>query len=861
MKLRDYKKKRRLDASNEPDDAGSIDSKEDAAESTRRPSSKKRANSKKRTFVVQLHDASRRHFDFRLEVGGVLRSWAVPKGPSLRPTDKRLAVEVEDHPLAYAQFEGDIPQGHYGAGHVDIFDHGTWTSEKDPASALKQGELTFVLEGEKLHGAWTLVRTRLQGKQQQWLLIKKDDEFAADVEADDLVEETPTPRSTKKAKATPGSTKKAKPTPKAKSKSSEKPTKKTSSQRRWRERASALDRAREADFPREFSPELTTLRQHAPRGDEWVHEVKWDGYRLLTSIDDGRVLFRSRSGLDWSDKFPEIAEEIAGLGLNQARLDGELVALDGQGRSDFSELVRALKSSKPERLAYVLFDVPALEGVDLSACALVERKAILNDLIAQSPRQRLVYSEHLVGRGPEVFAATRETGVEGIVSKRADSPYEQRRSESWIKVKHEATDEFWVVGFTAPRGARTGIGALLLGRGPAAQYEYVGKVGTGFDDEMLRELREKLRPLERKDATVELPAHAKMRASDVTWVEPRLVVEVALRGYGSEGLLRQASFKRLREDKSQIETPKTLAKSSRSRSQPSATKQPTHPERVVFPDLGITKKQVFNYYRAVAPLLLPELARRPLSLLRCPSGITGQKFFQKHPSGDDEVRSVPIRQKSGTEMTFYVEDESDLLELVQRNALEFHPWGSRVDEPELPDRLVFDLDPGDGVAWPDVIHAAFDLRERLERVELESFVRLSGGKGLHVVVPIERGPSWDAVKNFCEAFSRAAATEQPTKFVATMSRAKRPGKIFIDWLRNGRGSTSVTGWSLRARPEAPVAMPLEWEELEETRSSIDFSLADAMKRCGELKRDPFERLRAVEQSLPTWEATGDVESS
>ena len=884
MSLRDYDRKRRFDRTPEP--AGDA-----PAQRGRRP-----------TFVVQLHRAKVRHYDFRLEVDGVLKSWAVPKGPSLRVGEKRLAVQVEDHPLSYGGFEGEIPHGNYGAGHVLVFDHGVWSADGEPLEAIAAGKLNFVLHGEKLRGAWKLVRTGMRGGRgggkPQWLLLKHDDEYAQDAEADDLVEVEPGPASSAEAgrvwisgegerkasrkKAASGqdivSRRAAKSTVAARKQVVAK--KKTATRRKprrndaaWAKRASALEGARARPFPAGFKPELAVLREAPPPGDNWLHEVKWDGYRMLTDVVDGTVKLRSRNNLDWTPDFPEIVEAISALPVGEAHLDGELVALDAKGLSDFSLLQRTLQGTSNATLRYVVFDLPGVAGVDLSRTPLIERKQLLHALLDTSPRNELVYSGHVVGHGAEVFAASGKEGLEGIICKRIDAHYSQSRSAQWVKVKHAQSDEFAIVGYTAPRGARTGFGSLLMAVADKGKLRYAGRVGTGYDDATLRKLLAQLKPLQRKTATVELPAHLpydKRDNGNVHWVEPKLVAEVAFRGWGKEGLLRQASFQRLRIDKTVedlgMASRSTAAKKTGAATKKVATKVATKatkkaasaeveissPDRLVYKGAKISKGDVADYYRGVADWILPQLANRPLSLVRCPDGADGQCFFQKHHAATlgAHVQAISLKQKSGAEDYLYVRDVAGLLELVQMNALEFHPWGSHVDKPEQPDLMVFDLDPGDGVAWKDTIAAARDVRARLQDTRLESYVRLSGGKGLHVVVPIARGPSWDEMKDFTGAFAEAMATHQPQRYVATMSKAKRGGKIFIDWLRNGRGATSVVSWSLRARPGAPVAMPLRWEELGRIKTPVAFDLAKALRRAATLEADPWEGFAQCRQRLP-----------
>lgn len=815
MSLREYARKRRFGETPEPGDSAA------PGKRGRRP-----------IFVVQLHHARARHYDFRLEMDGTLKSWAVPKGPSYRLGEKRLAVEVEDHPLRYADFEGDIPKGHYGAGHVDIFDRGVWNLDGDPLEALAAGKLDFVLHGEKLRGGWKLVRTgQVRSGKPQWLLFKRDDEWAGDLEADDLLEGSP--ERTASAAASPSR-------PRRKKKVD------------WGKRADALEGAKAKRKWAAPAPQLATLRAAPPTGEDWLHELKWDGYRMLVEIAGGKVALRSRNGLNWTPDYPEIVAAFEAMGLNDASFDGELIALTPEGGDDFGLLQKVISGNSNAPLRYMLFDVPSLAGHDLMAARLEERKAVLAELL-NGAVPILALSQHIVGHGAEVFAASKRQGMEGIVSKRLDAHYAPGRSASWIKTKHAQGDEFIVVGYTAPKRTRTGFGSLLMATRQDGALKYVGRVGTGFDDEQLRRIFARMQPLVRKQATVTLPAHVPFRARDVAWVAPELVAELEFRGWGKEGLLRQASFKGLREDKTVDEIGKASGKASSKRKVASVSRL-SSPGKLIFPELGITKQQVADYYTAAAPLLLPELRDRPLSLVRCPDGIAGQCFFQKHHAATlgSHVRAVPIREKGGgSEEYVYVDGVDGVLDLVQMNVLEFHPWGARVEDVEHPDRLVFDLDPGEGVDWNTIKAAAREIRARLQDARLESFLRLSGGKGLHVVVPIAPKHDWATAKAFCEAFARAMEAQAPQRYVATATKAKRKGVIFIDWLRNARGATSVASWSLRARKEAGVAVPLAWSELGRTKSGHDYSLDKALRRAATQRKDPWQGWQpATRQRLP-----------
>jgi bifunctional non-homologous end joining protein LigD len=913
MTLREYARKRRFGATPEPAD-------DSVATPSRRP-----------IFVVQLHHASSRHYDFRLEADGVLKSWAVPKGPSLRVGEKRLAVQVEDHPLSYAGFAGDIPEGHYGAGHVDVFDHGTWSCDGEPLAAIAAGKLDFVLHGERLNGNWKLIRTALRGKQPQWLLIKRDDAFAADRDADDLLQDSPAASAKRVAKATKvtkvtkvskaGAASKAKPT-RGQASAATPAARPRRSDTAWRKRALALEGAHERPCPPGERAQLTTLRERAPDGAQWLHEIKWDGYRLLADLDAGQATLRSRNDQAWTETFPEVAHAVQALPVGEARLDGELVVLDADGRSDFSALQRVIEGSSKQPLRYLVFDLLGVAGVDLRDVPLLQRKELLRALLGDAPGV-LAYSDHVLGHGPEVFAAAAAKCYEGVVSKRVDARHHGGRGGDWVKTKHENSDDFVIVGYTDPKGARNGFGSLLLAQRSDGGLRYVGRVGTGFDEAGLKRLLAQLQALHSAQEVVDLPAHAPFPRRSVHWVRPQLVAEVAFRGWAKEGLLRQAAFKRLREDKplqdlgsdrappppqaaghgshavaarAAASAKKTApaaresakpakrgasagdgAKNGAAKRKPAAAKSAprastaaqkaassasadaaaaavviTHPERVVYPGAGISKGEVADYYRAIAPWLLQEVAGRPLSLLRCPDGAGGECFFQKHNNRalGQHVHAIALKQKSGTEDYLYIDDLAGLLELVQMNTLELHPWGSTVDDPEHPDRLVFDLDPGEGVSWAQIKAAAREIRTRLRETGLESFVRLSGGKGLHVVVPIVPGADWEQARDFCEAFAQALTASAPDRYVATMSKAKRTGVIFVDWLRNGRGNTSVCSWSLRAREHATVAVPLRWEELARIASPQAFPLAKALQRAARLREHPWKEMDKLRQRLP-----------
>lgn len=838
---------------------------------------KSRKRKRQAIFVVQLHHARRRHYDFRLEADGVLKSWAVPKGPSFDPKTKRLAVEVEDHPLDYATFEGDIPAGNYGAGHVDIFDSGTWSSAGDVHAQLAKGHLEFELFGEKLRGAWHLIRTQRKTRQPEWLLIKRDDNYAGPTEADDLVGAAvvskPAVRKAAKQtsrKSTPGErVDKIKRVDKT-------------LMRRIVESAAALPAAVKARLSSgAFAPELARLAEAPPEGDDWLHEVKWDGYRLLTTIVAGRPTLWSRNALEWTSRLPDIVTALSALGLDTAQMDGELIVL-GDGRSDFNALQAVLSGERLESLTYVLFDLIHLQGYALARCPLVERKQVLRTIMNLRKSPHLMYSDHHAGDGPAVFAHAVEHGLEGIMSKRGASPYRAGRGDDWRKVKQALSDEFAIVGYTPPKGSRAGFGSLLLAAAEkGGGWRYVGRVGSGFSQVQLGELAQELRrnELPRPSVRVET-VDPLLRGAH--WVEPEKVAEVYYRGIGNLGLLRQPSLKAIRADKTAADLVNEAAgrrrqeaamptgkKSNASSARaimpkpavperrkgapppPSGAVNLSHPERVVFPADGYTKRDVADYYSAVMPWFLPGVSGRPLSVVRCPDGIGGECFFQKHLTpGLKHVRSVRLKEESGKSGKYlFVDNAEAVLELVQFNALEFHPWAATVKDPDHADYIVFDLDPAPGVAWKRVTAAAVDVRDLLAGVGLTSFVRTTGGKGLHVVVPLQPAPPWAQAKDFAHAFSSSLAASRPDEFVAVATKNRRGGKIFVDYLRNARGATSVASYSLRSRPGAPVAVPLVWSELGKIKSADAFDIRSVPARLKRLRGDPWKGFESVRQNL------------
>ncbi|MEN5392424.1 MULTISPECIES: DNA ligase D [unclassified Stenotrophomonas] len=830
-------------------------------------------------FVVQLHHASRRHYDFRLQLGDALKSWAVPKGPSYDPKVKRMAVEVEDHPVDYASFEGEIPKGEYGGGHVAQFDHGVWATEGDPEAQLAKGHLRFELFGSKLKGGWHLVRSGKPARQPQWLLFKEADAYASQVEADDLLGDVAAPPAADLKRAGSGKPdkKRLKAIPVAK------PARRVD----WAKRALALTSAKKAEAPQgPFEPQLAKLGDSPPKGDQWVHEIKWDGYRILATVAQGEVRLWSRNALEWTNKIPEIRDAVAALGLKSAALDGELIA--GRGtKEDFNLLQATLSGERQGALSYALFDLLHINGVDIADAPLLERKELLEDVL-KGASSHLAMSSHIAGDGEAAYRLAGEQHFEGIISKRADRGYHGGRGEDWKKTKQLASDEFAVVGYTAPKGSRTGFGSLLLAKpDPEHGWLYVGRVGSGFSDTLIGELTALIGIAGGKKPTAHVPTtETDLRAA--TWFAPRFVVEVFYRGIGGQQLLRQASLKAVRPDKDVADLkdsdwssdtgggatsakPNKRGKQAVTKPERGVAVKPTNskgragagervppklssPSKVIFPDIKATKQEVWDYYSAVMDHLLPEIVGRPLSIIRCPAGTGRPCFFQKHhTAGLELVTSVKLKEDSGINAYYLVvDDAASLLELVQFNALEFHPWGSHADSPDRADRVVFDLDPGPDVPFSEVKKAATDIRKLLQQLELESFLRVSGGKGLHVVVPLNPGCDWDLTKRFAHGFADALAQSEPQRFLATSTKSLRNKRIFVDYLRNGRGATAVASYSLRGRPGAPVAMPIAWSELSKLTRADSFTMKDVPAKLKRRRKDPWEGIESIQQNLARW---------
>ncbi|MGH8726803.1 MAG: non-homologous end-joining DNA ligase [Burkholderiales bacterium] len=874
---------------------------------TPEPPGKKPRKKSGQTFVVQKHAARRLHYDFRLELDGVLLSWAVPKGPSLDPKQKRLAVHVEDHPLTYGGFEGIIPEKQYGAGPVLLWDRGTWVPLGDARKSYREGSLKFELHGEKLHGRWALVRMGKQdGARENWLLIKeRDNEARSGTEAeivDREVKSVESGNTIEQIAALPAQA--------------------------WRggkarKLKSVVAEGRAVKLPETIKPQLATLVKEVPQGAGWLHEIKYDGYRILCRVEKGKARLVSRNGLDWTSRFHRIAAAAKTLPVKDGWFDGEVVVPDGS--TDFQALQNTLNQGCEVELTYYLFDVIYCNGRDLRGIPLIERKKLLSELVAaQGP---IRYSDHVEGNGDVFFAQACEHDLEGIISKQRDAKYVHARTRSWVKVKCGKRQEFVIGGYTDPAGSRIGLGALLVGvHDENGALRYAGKVGTGFNDQSLRELKSKLSEIEQEKSAFANPP----RERGVHWVQPELVAEIAFAQWTDDEVIRHASFQGLRADKSPSEivrekpigTRKTgparsrgagqgrsegrttkhdAAKKSRSKSNkplissshgrkvvtpeglnPGPVSRPsraldsgsrlktrrdklrrndalegltkirlTHPDKVLYAKQGVTKKDLALYYAAVADLILPHIENRPLTLVRCPNGPTGQCFYQKNISESvpEAIESVPIPDEDGTSHYMMANSPQALMGLVQMGVLEIHPWGATADDLDRPDRMFFDLDPDAGLDFEKVIEAAKLLRDRLSDLGLVSFLKTTGGKGLHVVVPLERRHTWNEMKGFSKALAADIVRQAPRSYTSKTPKAQRKGKIFIDYLRNGKGQTAVAAFSTRAKPGATVSVPLDWKELRPDLRPDHYNVLNLGERLKKLRRDPWSDFLEARQSL------------
>ncbi|TPI32355.1 DNA ligase D [Mesorhizobium sp. B3-1-9] len=788
-------------------------------------------------FVVQKHAATRLHYDFRLEHDGVLWSWAVTRGPSLDPHEKRLAVHVEDHPIDYASFEGTIPKGQYGGGSVIVWDEGKWMPDGDPAKGMKKGHIDFELEGHKLNGRWHLVRLRPRPgeKRDNWLLIKSDD--AAARPGEDVLEEEPKSVKSGLTIEEVGEGKAAR---------GEKP-------KVWQSNRPAAAKTKAGPGKRlDFiEPQLATLERDAPAGEDWLHEVKFDGYRMQAQIAGSEVRLLTRAGLDWTEKFDgPVTGALAGLKCRDAIIDGEIVVLADSGVSSFPLLQADLSARRADRFVYYVFDLMRLDGKDLRREPVVERKQALAELLGEQPEHSaLRFSDHFHEPGKVMLQHVCRMGLEGVVSKRADAPYRSGRGLSWIKSKCTLRQEFVIGGYLPSDKTGRGLRSLLVGFNEGGKLHYAGRVGTGFSGKVMTDLKKKLDGLKAKGSPF---SAAVPKGKGLTFVKPELVGEVEFRSWTSDRIIRHASFQGLREDKPAEEVVQEKPKKAETGAKPGTKTAPkasagtaktsiklSHPDKLLWPDEKVSKQDLLGHYALVWPRMAEFVVNRPLSLVRAPDGIHGQRFFQKHASPGMSDKIARMKDPTDGEEILYIKDFDGLAALVQYGVVEVHIWGSTIDELEKPDQIIFDLDPDEGVDVGKVREAALDIHKQLDELSLPNLVKTSGGKGYHVLVPLKPSADWDEVKDFAHDFARALEQAAPDRYTATLSKKARTGKIFVDYLRNGRGSTTVAPYSSRAKKGATISMPVTWPEIEKGLAPNAFPLGDETTLKQLKKADPW----------------------
>src|SRR5579859_5270494 len=766
-------------------------------------------------FVIQKHHARRLHYDLRLEMGGILKSWAVPEGPCLDPKVRRFAKLVDDHPIEYGSFEGRIPAGNYGAGNVIIWDRGSYVTLVDPQKGLADGEIKFRLAGQKLSGGWTLVR--LKDDPANWLLIKERDPSARPLADYDILVEEPDSVVTGRPVDEPPPSPRKTVRPKA---------------------AGKIAGAVEAPTPTKWRPQLATPAEVAPKGKGWIHEIKYDGYRTLAFFVGGKARLITRNGHDWTNRYTALAKAFAKLPCKNAIIDGEVVVQDPRGITSINLLEHALSQGDSHAMTYFAFDLCFLDGHDLSATRLIDRKEALEGLVAPmvDARSAIQLSDHIDGEGDALFAQASRMGLEGIVSKKADSRYVQARSASWLKVKRVDVGEFIIIGFLSNR-PRT-ASSLLLAEERDGELVYVGRVGSGIGDERARSLFSALSAAERASSA----AAATPRTPGARWVEPLWSAEIGYRSLSTTRAPRAPVFLGL--------APREPVQSARAikpklvGDRDLASVQLTNPDREIFAGSGVTKLDLALYYARVGDWLLPELLRRPVTVFRCPSGDIKDCFYQRHaipglPSG---IVSVDLADEEGRAAFIAVTEAKGYLALAQFGAIEFHLWGCHIDDPEHPDRLIMDLDPDEALPWARVCDGAEILKDRLEAMGFPVFLRTTGGKGLHLAVAMAGGQDWRLVKGFAEALSRSMASDAPGLFTAVSSKERRKGRIYLDYLRNGRGASAVASYSLRARPGFPVATPIAWNELRRLPGGGAFNRLTVPARLEGLAEDPWNEL-------------------
>jgi bifunctional non-homologous end joining protein LigD len=774
------------------------------------------------SFVIQKHAASRLHYDFRLELDGVLVSWAVPKGPSFDPADKRLAVHVEDHPLSYGKFEGTIPPKQYGAGTVLVWDNGTWEPDGDARRGLARGKLAFTLHGQKLHGKWELVKIARGGeKQEPWLLFKKRDAFARARADYDVVAEQPDSVIARPLAA-------------------------RSAEKRFKGVRSKL--------PQQLAPQLATLAKAAPGDGEWLYEIKFDGYRIMARVDKGEARLLTRSGQDWTAKLPHLQHELSQLPINSAWLDGEVIVPGRNGNPDFNALQKAINGrGGGDRIQYFLFDAPFLDGRDLRQLPLVQRRQALEALLKKKDLDHVLFSAAFEANSGSVLNAACSMNLEGVMAKRADAPYVSGRTDSWLKLKCKQRQEFVIGGFVDRTDDSKLIGSLLLGVYEDGKLLPVGRVGTGWDAAEARELRRTLSQLQ-TDASpfAAAPKRDGARGSVTHWIKPQLVAEVDFGEWTPDRQIRHASYIALRSDKPARSIGLEKAQAPRKASAPKAEPdiKVTHGERIIDPSSRLSKLDLIHYYQSAAPWILPHLKGRPCSLVRGPAGVNGPLFFQKHAdAGFGGIRQLAASLWPGHSPLLEVDSVKALLGTAQMNVIEYHTWNSTTKQIDLPDRMVFDLDPGEGTPWAHVQEGATLTRALLKELGLDAWLKTSGGKGLHLVVPLKPRFHYDIVKAFSKAIVEHLAKTIPARFVAKSGPANRVGKVFVDYLRNGLGATTAAAYSARARAGLGVSMPLSWEELPRITGGAQWNISSAQSHLHQRKSDPWAGYSRQKQGL------------
>jgi len=854
----------------------------------------KRGSTRGLPFCVQKHAASHLHYDFRLGWNGVLKSWAIAKGPSYFTGDKRLAVQVEDHPMEYGGFEGIIPQGQYGGGTVMLWDQGTWEPQADYTDVdvgLRDGNLKFVLHGTKLKGKWALIRMGgkwAKEKKPNWLLIKEHDEFERPQVETPVTESEPdsvvTGRSIEEIARNEDHVWNSKDT---RSESKAWFRKDSDHAEKTSPKSESLNVERQIkDLPKEqqpafIPPQLATMAETPPSGSEWLHELKLDGYRVQVRKDGKQVQILTRTGLDWTHRMRTIANEVAKLAVNRVTLDGEVVVVAANGTTNFADLQASMQEGAKHTLTYFAFDLLHINGRNTRGLPLKIRKELLSNVLRGVDEDQLRVSEHIETGGAELLREACKLQAEGIVSKRADKPYMAGRSSDWLKMKCLHEQEFVVGGYTLPTNKIHGVGALLLGYYSDGKLIYAGRSGTGFTQKTHRILRDKLETLAQASSSfASLPADAKKGAR---WVKPEMVVQVRFATWTSDDLVRQAAFLGVREDKAAKEVvreepdismgprrsrPKSAThrsdsdesiaakRSNTSKGENKVSEQApirlTHPQKVLDEASGMTKQMLADYYWSIAEWMLPHIADRPVSLVRCPEGAGKPCFFQKHVNSmlPEGIGSVDIADKNGKVEPYITLNTAEALAgLAQMGVLEVHPWGSRNEDLEHPDRLIFDLDPDEELEWPEVVKAAEEVRAGLKKVGLESFVKTTGGKGLHVVAPMEAKHEWPEVKEFARQFVVAMEKTAPERYLTKMTKSARKGKIYLDYLRNERGATSVAAYSPRARSGIAVSMPLSWAELHKTTERPVFHVTNFAEWRNRLKKDAWKNIGTTKQKL------------